>query len=61
MSRFGRMRSHDDTTEWQGAYAPYDLIKELCVAIGVMALLATLLTVPRARSRNGRVRCRRTS
>lgn len=45
MSRFGRMRSHDDTTEWQGAYAPYDLIKELCVAIGVMALLATLLTV----------------
>jgi hypothetical protein len=39
------LRSHDDTTPWQGAYAPYDLVKELCVAIGVIALLAILLTV----------------
>jgi hypothetical protein len=45
VSLFGRLRSRDDTTEWQGAYAPYDLIKELCIAIGVMALLATVLTV----------------
>jgi hypothetical protein len=33
------------TPPWRGAYAPYDLIKELCVAVGVIALLAVLLTV----------------
>jgi hypothetical protein len=45
MSLLGRLRSHDDTTPWKGAYAPYDLIKELCAAVGVMTLLAILLTV----------------
>jgi hypothetical protein len=45
VSRLGRLRSHDDTKPWTGAYAPYDLIKELCIAIGVIALLAVLLTV----------------
>jgi hypothetical protein len=45
VSRLGRLRSHDDTTPWQGTYAPYDLVKELCIAIGVIALLAILLTV----------------
>lgn len=45
MSRVGRLRSNDDTTPWQGAYAPYDLVKELCIAIGVIAMLAILLTV----------------
>ncbi len=39
------LRGRDDTQPWKGAYAPYDLIKELCVAIGVIALLAVLLTV----------------
>jgi hypothetical protein len=39
------MSSHDDTVPWQGAYAPYDLVKELCIAIAVIALLAILLTV----------------
>jgi hypothetical protein len=39
------LRGRDDTKPWTGAYAPYDLIKELCVAIGVIALLAVLLTV----------------
>jgi len=45
MSVFDRLRSHDDTKPWTGPYAPYDLIKELCVAVGVIALLAILLTV----------------
>jgi hypothetical protein len=35
----------DDTQPWKGRYAPYDLIKELCVAVGVVTLLAVLLTV----------------
>jgi hypothetical protein len=35
----------DDTQPWRGRYAPYDLIKELCIALGVMTLLAVLLTV----------------
>jgi hypothetical protein len=35
----------DDTQPWKGRYAPYDLIKELCIAVGVITLLAVLLTV----------------
>jgi hypothetical protein len=38
-------RSEDDTQPWKGAYAPYDLVKEACIAVGVMALLAIVLTV----------------
>jgi hypothetical protein len=46
MSRLGALlRSKDDTRPWQGAYAPYDLVKELCVAVGVITLLAIVLTV----------------
>jgi hypothetical protein len=46
MSRVGRLlRSHDDTQPWSGAYAPYDLVKELVVAIAVFVLIAILLTV----------------
>ena len=40
-----RLRGHDDTTPWRGAYAPYDLVKELCIAVGAIGLLAVLLTV----------------
>ena len=29
----------------KAAYAPYDLVKELCIAVGIVALLAILLTV----------------
>ena len=35
----------DDTQPWKGRYAPYDLVKELCIAVGVITLLAVLLTV----------------
>jgi hypothetical protein len=38
-------RPKDDTQPWKGAYQPYDLIKELCIAVGVISLLAVLLTV----------------
>ncbi len=39
------LRDRDDTQPWTGGYAPYDLIKELCIAFGVMAVLAVLLAV----------------
>jgi hypothetical protein len=35
----------DRTRPWKGPYAPYDLVKELCLAVGVITLLAVLLTV----------------
>ncbi len=38
-------RPKDDTKPWAGAYAPYDLVKELFIAIGVIGLLAVLLTI----------------
>jgi hypothetical protein len=38
-------RSPEETRPWAGAYAPYDLVKELFIAIGVIALLAIVLTV----------------
>jgi hypothetical protein len=40
-----RLRSHDDTGPWQGGYAPYDLVKELCIAIAAIGLLAIALTI----------------
>jgi hypothetical protein len=46
MSTLGRiLGGRDDTRPWKGSYAPYDLVKELCIAIGVIALLAILMTV----------------
>jgi len=46
VSRLGRvLRSHDDTRPWRGGYAAYDLVKEACIAVGVIALLAIVLTI----------------
>jgi len=39
------LRGHDDTQPWTGAYAPYDLVKELCIAVGVIALLTIVLAI----------------
>jgi hypothetical protein len=39
------LRATDDTQPWKGRYAPYDLVKELCIALGVIALISVLLTV----------------
>jgi hypothetical protein len=38
-------RTEDQTPAWKGRYAPYDLIKELCIAVGVISLLAVVLTI----------------
>ncbi|HEY8303789.1 MAG TPA: hypothetical protein VIG42_04270 [Solirubrobacteraceae bacterium] len=38
-------RFTDKTSAWKGPYAPYDLVKELCIALGVITLLAVVLTV----------------
>src|SRR5664279_5932688 len=45
MSPMRRLRGEAPTPEWKGGYAPYDLVKELFIAVGVVALLAILLTV----------------
>jgi hypothetical protein len=39
------LRSKDRTPEWKGSYAHYDLVKELCIALGAMTLLAVVLTI----------------
>jgi hypothetical protein len=33
------------TREWKGPYAHYDLVKELCIALGAITLLAVVLTI----------------
>jgi hypothetical protein len=38
-------RYRDLTPEWKGPYAPYDLVKELFIALGVITLLAVVLTI----------------
>jgi hypothetical protein len=38
-------RTEEETKPWKGGYQPYDLIKEACIAVGVITLLAVLLTV----------------
>ena len=46
MSRLARLvHPKDDTQTWKGAYYPYDLVKELVIATGVIALIAVLLTI----------------
>lgn len=39
------LKPKDDTQPWKGRYAPYDLIKEASIAVGVIALLAIVLSV----------------
>jgi ketosteroid isomerase-like protein len=46
MSRLGALLYRKDHTQpWSGRYAPYDLVKEACIAIGVIALLAVVLSI----------------
>ncbi len=46
MSRLGDiLRGKDDTRPWAGRYAPYDLVKEACIAVAVITVLAVVLTV----------------
>ncbi len=46
MSRLSELLTpRDDTQPWKGRYAHYDLVKEATIAVGVMALLAIVLSV----------------
>ena len=38
-------KTEEETKPWKGGYQPYDLIKEACIAVGVITLLAVLLTI----------------
>jgi len=40
-----RTEDRAGTPAWKGRYYPYDLVKELSIAVGVVALLSVLLTV----------------
>jgi hypothetical protein len=39
------LHPNDDTKPWTGGYQPYDLVKEACIAVGVIALLAIVLAI----------------
>ena len=39
------LKPKDETRPWSGRYYPYDLVKELCIAVGVIGLLAVVLTI----------------
>jgi len=46
MSRLARLvHPKDDTQAWKGRYYPYDLVKELVIAVGVILVIVVLLTV----------------
>ncbi len=62
------LRPKDDTRPWTGGYQPYDLVKEACIAVGVIGLLAVVLAVlfsspddKPSTSRSGRASCPSTS
>lgn len=38
-------KTEEKTPPWKGRYYPYDLVKELCIAVGVIGLLAVLLAI----------------
>jgi hypothetical protein len=39
------LRGSDNTQPWAGPYAPYDLVKELCIAVALIGALAVLLAI----------------
>jgi hypothetical protein len=45
MSRRARLAEEAGYREWKGAYRSYDIVKEACVALGVVLALCLLLTV----------------
>jgi hypothetical protein len=45
VSEDGYPAAPDPAAEWTGAKRRYDLVKELCIAIGVVALLAVLFSI----------------
>ncbi|HEV2998184.1 MAG TPA: hypothetical protein VGX16_03695, partial [Solirubrobacteraceae bacterium] len=45
MSRAGRSSGKEETTEWKGGYAPYDLVRELFIALGFVVVLTVVLAI----------------
>ena len=45
MNRRERVAEDERYREWKGSYRPYDLVKEACIALGVVVALCLLLTV----------------
>ena len=45
MSSERRRREDEAARKWTGGYRPYDLVKEFCIAVGVVLALALLLTI----------------
>jgi hypothetical protein len=45
MSRRERLAEDERYREWKGGYATYDIVKEACIAFGVVLALAVLLTI----------------
>jgi hypothetical protein len=45
MSRRARLAEDESYREWKGAYRPYDIVKEACVAFGAVLALAVVLTI----------------
>jgi hypothetical protein len=45
VSRRERLAEDEGYREWKGAYRPYDLVKEASIALGVVLVLALVLTI----------------
>jgi hypothetical protein len=45
MSRRERLAEDDSYREWKGSYRSYDIVKEACIAFGVVLALAVVLTI----------------
>jgi len=45
MSRRERLAEDDGYREWKGAYRSYDIVKEACIALGVVVALVLVLTI----------------
>jgi hypothetical protein len=45
MSRERRRLENEAARTWTGAYRSYDLVKEFCIALGVVTVLALVLTI----------------
>ncbi len=45
MSRRTRLAEEERYREWKGAYRSYDIVKEACIALGVVLALCLLLTI----------------
>ena len=45
MNRRERLAEEESYRQWKGSYRSYDIVKEACIALGVVVALALVLTV----------------